>query len=198
MTAPDLTYTLIRPLEEKYLNIQRKGNFAVVFCLLLNRVHFLRDQHLVTAPLSRTRATLCELLATRTLREFGDNTLELALVMTTSWRVYSGADEDLLKQTMSELNIDDVEERVGNAIEMAIIGRAKRFIKSSACQRVIDSIWRYGAVLMVDRYTVLNINYSLSAENAYTKHSLITPSYLMYATCFSNPVIYSNYLIVDV
>ena len=119
-------------------------------------------------------------------------------MMTTSWRVYSGADEDLLKQTMSELNIDDVEERVGNAIEMAIIGRAKRFIKSSACQRVIDSIWRYGAVLFVDRYTVLNINYSLSAENAYTKHSLITPSYLMYATCFFDPVIYSNYLIVDV
>ena len=118
--------------------------------------------------------------------------------MTTSWRVYSGADEDLLKQTMSELNIDDVEERVGNAIEMAIIGRAKRFIKSSACQRVIDSIWRYGAVLMVDRYTVLKINYSLSAENAYTRHSLITPSFLMYATCISDPLICSNFPIVDV
>ena len=38
---------------------------------------------------------------------------------------------------------DDLEERVGNAIEMAIIGKARRFIKSSPCQKVIDSIWTY-------------------------------------------------------
>lgn len=143
MTAPDLTYTLIRPLEEKYINIQRKGNYSVVFCLLLNRVHFQRDQNLVTSPLSRSRAALCEILASRTLREYGDSTLELAFVTTTSWRVYSGANEEMLKRSMEELDIDDVEEHVGNAIEMAIIGRAKRFIKSSACQKVIDSIWRH-------------------------------------------------------
>ena len=68
--------------------------------------------------------------------------LQLALVITTSWRVYSGADETLLKRMLEDLDLDDIEERVGNGIEMAIIGRAKRFIKSSACQRVIDSIWR--------------------------------------------------------
>lgn len=81
-------------------------------------------------------------MASRLLRLYADNTLELAFVTTTSWRVYSGADEELLKQMLEDLDIDDVEERVGNAIEMAIIGRAKRFIKSTACQRVIDSIWR--------------------------------------------------------
>ena len=133
---------MIRPLEEKYIAIQRKGNYSVVFCLLLNRVHFLRDQNLVTSPLSRTRATLCEILAIRTLRECGNRTLELAFITTTSWRVYSGADEQVLKQSMEELDLEDVEEHVGNAIEIAIIGRAKGFIKSSACQRVIDSIWR--------------------------------------------------------
>lgn len=141
--APDLTYTLIRPLEEKYVNLQRKGNYSIVFCFLLNRVHFLRDQGLVSSPLSVSRASVCEILAARTLRQYGDNTLELAFVMTTNWPVYSGADEQMLKTTMDYLNVDDVEERVGNAIEMAIIGKAKRFIKSSACQRVIDSIWRY-------------------------------------------------------
>lgn len=142
LTAPDLTYTLIKPLEDKYAGIQRKGNYSVVFCFLLNRVNFLRDQNLVTSSLSKSRAALCEIMATRLLRLYGDNTLELAFVVTTSWRVYSGADEELLKQMLDDLDIDDVEERVGNAIEIAIIGKAKRFIKSTACQRVIDSIWR--------------------------------------------------------
>ena len=41
------------------------------------------------------------------------------------------------------MGVDEVEEQVGNAIELAIIGKAKRFIKSSTCQKVIDGIWRY-------------------------------------------------------
>lgn len=140
--APDLTYTLIKPLEEKYHTIQRKGNYSVIFCFLVNRVSFMRDQNLLTSALSRSRAALCEIMAIRLLRLYGDNVLELAFVTTTSWKVYSGADEDLLKRTFEDLNVDDVEERVGNALEMAIISKAKRFIKSNACQRVIDSIWR--------------------------------------------------------
>jgi hypothetical protein len=143
--APDLTYTLLKPLEEKYATIQRKGNCSVVFCFLLNRVHFLHDKTLVTSAVSRSRAALCEILATRALREYGDNTLDLALVITTSWPVYSGADEELMQQSLDELNLDveDLEHYVGNAIEMAILGSAKRFIKSPACQKVIDSIYRF-------------------------------------------------------
>lgn len=141
--APDLTYTLLRPLEEKYIHIQHKGNLSVVFCFLLNRAHFLRDKNLITSPLSRSRASLCEILATRCLRAYGDSVLELVLATTTSWPVYSGADKALLKQSIDEMNLDELEDRVGNAIEMAIIGNAKRFIKSSACQKVIDGIWRY-------------------------------------------------------
>ena len=37
---------------------------------------------------------------------------------------------------------DEVEDRVGNAIEVAILGKAKRFIKSSSCQKVIEAIWK--------------------------------------------------------
>lgn len=49
----------------------------------------------------------------------------------------------MLKQTRDTMGVDEVEEQVGNAIELAIIGKAKRFIKSSTCQKVIDGIWRY-------------------------------------------------------
>lgn len=66
LTGPDLTYSLVkhvhsplsssmystsnpRPLVDKYHSFQRKGNKAVVFCLLLNRAHFLRDSGTSTA-----------------------------------------------------------------------------------------------------------------------------------------------------
>ena len=146
LTAPDLTYTLIGPLFEKYANLQRNGNMSIVFALLLNRVHFLRDENMTTATISRTRAELCEILAIRALREYGNDMFDLALTLTTSWHVYRGADP-IVMQLVREEREDDLEERVGNAIEMAILSKAKRFIKSSSCQMVIDGIWTYAAYL---------------------------------------------------
>lgn len=121
--------------------MQRRGNLGVVFCFLLNRAYFLRDHNLTTASLSRSRGALCEILATRTLRNHATSMLELSLALTTSWPVYSGADPGLIARAREERD-DDLEERVGNAIEIAIISQAKIFIKSSACQKVIDGIWR--------------------------------------------------------
>ncbi|CAK5274026.1 unnamed protein product, partial [Mycena citricolor] len=142
LTAPDLTYTLIHPLLEKYCNIQRAhNNLSVVFCLLLNRIHFIRDDNIVTSAVSASRATLCEILAIRVLRDFAENMMDLALILTTSWPVYSGASHEALEHGREEFVDFDPEERVGNAIEMAIVGKAKRFIKSTSCQKVIDAIW---------------------------------------------------------
>jgi hypothetical protein len=127
-------------LVDKYRNLQDQGNKSIVFCLLLNRVHFIRDDNLTTSALSSTRAHLCEILAIRCLREYGENLLDLAAVAVTSWPVYSGADPVTLNLARQEN--EDLDDRVGNAIEMAIISKAKRFIKSSACQKVINAIWR--------------------------------------------------------
>jgi hypothetical protein len=68
--------------------------------------------------------------------------LDLTLTLTTSWPVYSGADPNIIALARHDRH-DDLEDRVGNAIEMAILGKAKRFIKSSSCQKVINSIWRF-------------------------------------------------------
>ncbi|KAH8108342.1 hypothetical protein DFH11DRAFT_1517080 [Phellopilus nigrolimitatus] len=197
LTAPDLTYTLIRPLEDKYASIQRKGNYSVVFCFLLNRVNFLRDQNLVSSFLSRSRAALCEIMATRLLRLYGDNTLELAFVTTTSWRVYSGANDELLKQMFEELSIDDVEERVGNAIEMAIIGKAKRFIKSSACQRVIDSIWSGKCVYQAQSsHSILSDTYKQTPIHFYDPHKAPTlDHYRLKVPAVRSVLEYLNFLI---
>ena len=131
---------MVRPLVEKYRNLQDQGNKSIVFCLLLNRVHFIRDDNLTTTALSCSRAHLCEILAMRCLREYGDNLLDLAAVAVTSWPIYSGADP-VMRNLIREQN-EDLHDRLGNAIEMAIISKAKRFIKSSACQKVINAIWR--------------------------------------------------------
>lgn len=146
LLAPDITYTLVQPLVEKYLAIQRNGNYSVVFCFLLNRVHFLRDDNTLTATISQSRAALCEILAIRTFRDYGNrdmygnSMLALTRALTTTWPVYNGADPNILEQAKLERD-GDLEERVGNAIEMAILSKSKRFIKSSSCQKVINAIW---------------------------------------------------------
>lgn len=160
LSAPDLTYTLIRPLEEKYFAQQRSGNLAVVFCFLLNRAYFLRDRNITTSALSRSRAELCEIMATRLLKHHAHSMLDLALALTTSWPVYAGADPALIERLRDERD-DDVEERVGNALEMAIICQAKRFLKSSAAQKVIDGIWRFGrSFFYVSLVLTLSLNTS--------------------------------------
>lgn len=68
--------------------------------------------------------------------------LELTTVLTTSWPLFAGASPEVIKRAQQEEDMD-VEDSAGNAIEMAILGKAKRFIKSSPCQKIIDGIWRY-------------------------------------------------------
>ncbi|KAG8904105.1 hypothetical protein FRB99_002224 [Tulasnella sp. 403] len=138
LSAPDLTYSLVQPLYDKYSKMR---NMATVFCFLLNRVHFLRDQALSSIPLSQSRAALCELIAIKLLRDYAESTMGLATVMTTSWCIFAGAGPEVLAKVDESTGDVDVNERVGNAIELAIIGQAKRFIKSAAFQKVIDCIW---------------------------------------------------------
>ncbi|KAG6868944.1 hypothetical protein C0993_007158 [Termitomyces sp. T159_Od127] len=148
LLAPDITYTLVQPLVEKYLAFQRNGNYSIVFCFLINRVHFLHDDNILTATVSQSRAALCEILAIRTFRDYGNrdmygnSMLALTRALTTTWPVYNGADPNVLEQARVERD-GDLEERVGNAIEMAILSKSKRFIKSSSCQKVINAIWTH-------------------------------------------------------
>ncbi|KAJ3983417.1 hypothetical protein F5890DRAFT_1523449 [Lentinula detonsa] len=198
LTAPDLTYTLIRPLVEKYGTMQRDGNMSIVFCFLLNRVYFSRDQNMATSSVSRTRAELCEILAIRTLREYGNNLLELAVVLTTSWMVYSGADETVMQLAREER--EDLEERVGNAIEMAILGRSKRFIKSSSCQKVIDAIWSGKCVYQAEStHSILSDTYKRNPIHFYDPHKApLLDHYRLKVPLIRSVLEYTNFLILFV
>ncbi|KAJ8095307.1 hypothetical protein PM082_010530 [Marasmius tenuissimus] len=185
LTAPDLTYTLIRPLVEKYGAVQQDGNRSVVFSFLINRIHFSRDKNLTTASVSRSRAELCEILATRILREYGNSMMDLALALTTSWSVYTGADDRLMEMARNER--EDLEERVGNAIEIAIVGKAKRFLNSSACQKIIDSIWRYGFLVWVPFHVSTSFNSGKIVYQAQSSHSILSDTYKRNPIHFYDP-----------
>jgi hypothetical protein len=126
-----------RPLEEKYAKMNNK---ATVFCFLLNRVYFIRDQSFAFASLNKTRALLCEILATRTIRQW-NHLLELSNILITSWPVYEGCSDEVISKGREIQKDFDPREKFGNAIEMAIISDAKGFVKSKPCQKVIDAIW---------------------------------------------------------
>ncbi|KIM34106.1 hypothetical protein M408DRAFT_5463 [Serendipita vermifera MAFF 305830] len=137
LTGAELTYSFVKPLEEKYAKMNNK---ATVFCFLLNRVYFYRDQNFSTASLSKSRALLCELLATRTIRQWS-NLIELSNILITSWPVFEGCSNEVLAKGRELQAEFDPKERIGNAIEMAIISDAKIFVKSAPCQKVISAIW---------------------------------------------------------
>ncbi|KZV94556.1 hypothetical protein EXIGLDRAFT_766972 [Exidia glandulosa HHB12029] len=170
LVGPDLTYSLVKPLVDKYHAIQRGGNKAVVFCLLLNRAHFLRDSAISSTAVSRSRATLCELLAIRLLSEW-ETILDLAAVTTIAWPVFNGADPEVIDKADQYGDGSLQQERVGNAIEMAIIGKAKRFIKSSACQKVIDHIWSGKCVYTAEStHSIISDTYKRNPIRMYDPH----------------------------
>ncbi|KAJ7708673.1 hypothetical protein B0H17DRAFT_1165735 [Mycena rosella] len=199
LTAPDLTYTLIHPLLEKYCALQRShSNLSIVFCLLLNRVHFIRDDNTSTASLSQSRACLCEILAIRTLRDYGNSMMDLTLILTTSWPVYSGAGPEVLAHGRQEIADFDEEERVGNAIEMAIVGKAKRFIKSSSCQKVIDGIWSGRYVYQAESsHSILSDTYKRTPIHFYDPHKApLLDHYRLKVPAIRSVLEYFNFLVL--
>ncbi|KAJ7116020.1 hypothetical protein C8R44DRAFT_220116 [Mycena epipterygia] len=199
LMAPDLTYTLIHPLLEKYANIQRAhSNLSIVFCLLLNRVHFIRDDNIGTASVSQSRACLCEILAIRTLRDYGNSMMDLTIILTTSWPVYSGAGPEVLAHGRQEVADFDEDERVGNAIEIAIVGKAKRFIKSSSCQKVIDGIWSGRAVYQAEsNHSILSDTYKRTPIHFYDPHKApLLDHYRLKVPAIRSVLEYFNFLIL--
>ncbi|ORY33033.1 hypothetical protein BCR39DRAFT_520833 [Naematelia encephala] len=168
LLAPDSTYTIVRPLTEKYLEMQ---NQSIVFCLLLNRVQFTRDStQLSISTLSVSRATLCEILAIRVLRGWSERSLPLATVLLTPWALFQGASEAVTQRAVEDGD-DDILTQGGNALEMAIIGGSKRFIRSPSCQKVIEGIWSGRIIYSAkNAHAIIADNYKNKPIQIYNPH----------------------------
>ncbi|WVR08864.1 hypothetical protein IAU60_005923 [Kwoniella sp. DSM 27419] len=168
LLSPESTYTIVRPLTEKYLELE---NHSIVFCLLLNKIQFTRDStQLSISTLSHSRATLCEILAVRVLRGWSERSLALATVLLTPWALFQGASEEVVERAKEEGD-DDLLTQGGNALEMAIISGSKRFIRSPSCQKVIEGIWS-GRIIYsaMNAHALIADNYKKKPIHIYNPH----------------------------
>ncbi|KND89680.1 hypothetical protein TOPH_05616 [Tolypocladium ophioglossoides CBS 100239] len=144
---PRLNALIVRPLVDR---LYSPPDTSVIYCLLVNRVYFLREQSgLVHQSVNVARATLCELVANRVLRRFHEDNpgqpglLLLARILVDGLDPYQGAPRDVEREGR-HLQWP-VQDRGGHewkltALELAILSESKTLISSSACRRVVDAV----------------------------------------------------------
>ena len=128
-----------------------------MYCLLVNRVQFLREQtyqaHHQTVNL--TRALLCEIVASRVLRRFDEDNegrrglLVLANVLVAGFEPFQKAPLEVLSEVKHVLPWGVKGhfwragyERMLTALEVAIISESKLFLSASACQKIVEAVYR--------------------------------------------------------
>ncbi len=113
-----------------------------VYCLLVNRAQFLHQQsHLNNRQnVDFTRATLCELVATRVLRRFREDNegpeglLVLAQILVAGFEPFQGAPQDI--RTEASVSGSWLYHKTLPALEVAILCESKLFLSSASCQKV--------------------------------------------------------------
>ncbi len=121
-----------------------------MYCLLANRVHFLREQAgLRNQSVNAARATLCELVASRILRRYHEDhpddtgLLLLAHVLVEGYDPFQGAPREVEAEWRHQqwpVQARPGHERQFTALELAIISESKALIGTAACQRLVDAI----------------------------------------------------------
>ncbi|QRW22042.1 hypothetical protein RhiXN_09629 [Rhizoctonia solani] len=103
---------------------------------------------MATTQLSQSQAAL----------DHADSASELATVCTGMWPIIDGAPMEIriwAQDNMSKLY--NARDRFGNAIDMAITGKARHFTMSLACQTVIDAIY-WGRIVYPASSQALNLS----------------------------------------
>lgn len=149
-----MNVAVVRPLVD---HLYDPDDVSVVFCLLVNRVQFLREQsyqaHHQTVNI--TRATLCELVASRILRRFDEDhegrmgLLMLANVLVAGFEPFQNAPSEVARENKTELHwtirwklARPEYQRMLTALEVAIVSEAKGFLSTSACQKIVENVYR--------------------------------------------------------
>lgn len=100
-----------------------------------------------------TRALLCELLAEKILRRYNERNpgpkglLKLANILVAGFEPFQKAPEEVIENNSHAIHwatsgTDRKVERKLTALEVAIVSESKSFLASSACQKVVDAIYR--------------------------------------------------------
>lgn len=145
---------IVRPLVD---HLYDPDDVSICYCLLVNRIQFLREQsfqaHHQTVNL--TRATLCELVASRILRRYDEDhegrhgLLKVAHVLVAGFEPFQNAPKDIVREHRTQpswttrYNLSRPEyERMLTALEVAIVSESKGFLATSACQKIVENVYR--------------------------------------------------------
>ncbi|KAM0788384.1 hypothetical protein ACM66B_001522 [Microbotryomycetes sp. NB124-2] len=150
LRQPTINFSVVRPLSLKLSRGGQRPPPALIYSLLVCRVHFLdvASDDLAFAALNTSRADLCELLAIKLLSAYGTApvSLELLHILTTPFNPMHGAtvdcfaDEEDVDDAALEKLVDWGKDEQTNALELAIFSKAKRFVRSPLVQQIIKSI----------------------------------------------------------
>lgn len=108
LTAADINFSIVRPIVNKYARLK---NMAVVYACLVVRSYFLSesDSDLAFAGVMLSRASLCEILASKLLGRFATNYIQLVAVLTTSWSPLAGATREIVVEVEQNLGAHGIE-----------------------------------------------------------------------------------------
>ncbi|KAF1946427.1 hypothetical protein EJ02DRAFT_367123 [Clathrospora elynae] len=148
LREPRMNVLIVKPLVDRLYD---EDDISVVYCLLVNRMQFLRDQqfqqHHQTVDL--TRANLCELVAMKVLRRHDEEStgkaglLLLAQILVAPFQPFQGAPEERCppRHNSQYQGQGDLEGKL-TALEVAIVSESKIMLSGSASQKVIDAVYR--------------------------------------------------------
>ncbi|KAK1983601.1 nonselective cation channel [Colletotrichum cereale] len=176
LSDPRMNVLVVRPLVERLFHPK---DMTIVYCLLANRLYFLRQQATsVYQPVNVARATLCELIAARVLRRLHEanpgpqGLLFLSRILVGGFDPFEGAPEAVEFEGRRRWAVQarGGRERKLTALELAILSESKAFIGSPGCQRVVNAVYE-GRVV----YTPLSIVDILPDHHEHHPVSLYDP-----------------------
>ena len=149
-----MNVAVVRPLVD---HLYDPDDVSVVYCLLVNRVQFLREQsyqaHHQTVNI--TRANVCELIASRVLRRFDEDheghagLLKIANILVAGFEPFQNAPPEVVRDHRTSLHwsvrwkLTRPEfQHMLTALEVAIVSEAKSFLSTSACQKIVENVYR--------------------------------------------------------
>ncbi|KAK6368958.1 hypothetical protein LTR64_007117 [Lithohypha guttulata] len=151
LKAPRMNISVVRPLVDQFYESQ---DLSIVYCLLVNRFQFFREQSFAAhhQTVNLTRALLCEIVAEKVLRRYNERNpgpkglLKLANILVAAFEPFQNAPDDVVKNNYHVMHYMRKKggkmEKGMTALEVAIISESKSFLASSACQKVVDAIYR--------------------------------------------------------
>ena len=149
LRAPRINVAIVRPLVDRLWDHEL---ISIIYCLLVNKLQFLREQAFQThQTINTTRAHLCELVALKVLRRFDEENpgreglLLLAKILVAGFEPFQNAPEEVVRENSHAIHwtIQNAGgyERKSTALEVAIISESKMFLCMPACQKVMEAVY---------------------------------------------------------